>query len=239
MEKLWAYLHASNERSERERAEERERSEREWAEERRRQAEESKRLEEERRLREEDRKRLEEEHKRRTEDYERQKESLDRVSRLFDQAEARIKATNAEVGGISNTLGEIVEHLVYPGIEKLFADMGLVFRHVSRRRKAIGADGKTAAEIDVMLENRDIVVAVEVKSKVSGKDVAKLRGKLDRLRECFREENDGRRILGAMAGAVFGESQRQEALDAGIYVLVQSGDTMRLDVPDGFEPRAW
>ena len=185
LEKLWAYLHASNERSERERAEER---------------------------------------KRRTEDYERQKERLDRMSR--------------RVGGLGNTLGEIVEHLVAPGIEERFWELGVELRTVASNLR-LHEGGKTVAEIDVLLENDDVIMVVEVKSKPKAGDVAAHEERLERARGYYGRRNDGRRILGAMAGAVFGESQRQEALDAGIYVLVQSGDTMRLDVPEGFEPRAW
>jgi len=217
LEKLWAYLHASNERSERERAEERERSEREWAEERRRQAEESKRLEEERRLREEER-------KLRAEEHERQKERLDRMS--------------GRVGGLGNTLGEIVEHLVAPGIEERFWERGIELRTTGSNLR-LHEGGKTVAEVDVLLENDDVIMVVEVKSKPKAEDVAAHEERLERVRGCYGRRNDARRVFGAMAGAVFGAAEKKAALDAGIYVFVQSGDTMRLDVPEGFEPRAW
>jgi hypothetical protein len=29
------------------------------------------------------------------------------------------------------------------------------------------------------------------------------------------------------------------ALEAGLYVIVQSGDTMKLKIPEGFQPREW
>jgi hypothetical protein len=31
----------------------------------------------------------------------------------------------------------------------------------------------------------------------------------------------------------------QGALDAGLYVIVQSGDTMQIESPEGFSPREW
>ena len=139
---------------------------------------------------------------------------------------------------MGNTLGEIVEHLVAPGIEERFWELGVEFKLVASNLR-LREGGKTVAEIDVLLENDDVIMAVEVKSKPKAGDVAAHEARLERARGYYGRRNDGRRILGAMAGAVFGESQRQEALDAGIYVLVQSGDTMRLDVPEGFEPRAW
>jgi hypothetical protein len=42
-----------------------------------------------------------------------------------------------------------------------------------------------------------------------------------------------------MAGAIFAETIKKEAIDAGLYVIVQSGDTMQIETPKGFTPRAW
>jgi len=33
--------------------------------------------------------------------------------------------------------------------------------------------------------------------------------------------------------------ERQAVSEAGFYVLVQSGDTMKLELPEGFVPREW
>jgi len=45
------------------------------------------------------------------------------------------------------------------------------------------------------------------------------------MHEHRKEEGwEGKRILGAIAG---------------LFVIVQSGDTMRMEVPEGFKPRVW
>ena len=33
--------------------------------------------------------------------------------------------------------------------------------------------------------------------------------------------------------------QMKATIEAGLYVIEQSGDTMRINVPDGFVPRKW
>ena len=91
----------------------------------------------------------------------------------------------------------------------------------------------------MLLENGDIVMAVEVKSKVADKDVEEYVEKLETLRDHYRRKDDRRKIQGAIAGAIFGESQKRAAIRAGLYVIVQSGDTMKIDVPEGFVPREW
>ena len=32
---------------------------------------------------------------------------------------------------------------------------------------------------------------------------------------------------------------KQAVLEAGFYVIEQSGDTMRIDIPEGFVPKEW
>jgi len=157
----------------------------------------------------------------------------------WERADRRIEEAHRQLGGISNTFGEVIEHLVIPGIEERFAEMGMRFNQVSARRKLKDSAGKVVAEIDLLLENDDIVVVVETKGKPSIKDIERHGGKLEKLREWLGGERERRRILGVVAGAVFGSGERLAALEAGFYVVVQSGDTMCMDIPDGFEPKVW
>jgi ApbE superfamily uncharacterized protein (UPF0280 family) len=45
--------------------------------------------------------------------------------------------------------------------------------------------------------------------------------------------------MGCVAGAVADESVKKYAHKKGLYVLEQSGDTVKLDVPEGFNPQMW
>jgi predicted GTPase len=46
-------------------------------------------------------------------------------------------------------------------------------------------------------------------------------------------------ILGAIAGAVFEDNVKDAARDAGFYVIEQSGDTMKIEIPEGWKPAAY
>ena len=59
------------------------------------------------------------------------------------------------------------------------------------------------------------------------------------LREDMVRHNDNRKIYGALAGAIFGTKEKAIAIDAGFFVLEQSGGTMKISVPEGFTPKEW
>ena len=63
--------------------------------------------------------------------------------------------------------------------------------------------------------------------------------RLEILQKSRRKRGDMRKIQGAIAGAIFGRKEKQAVTKAGFYALVQSGDTMKIDIPDGFVPREW
>jgi hypothetical protein len=52
-------------------------------------------------------------------------------------------------------------------------------------------------------------------------------------------KNDKRKLRGAIAGAIYGKTVKEAVLEAGMYVIAQSGDTMKIEIPDGFTPRDW
>jgi hypothetical protein len=53
------------------------------------------------------------------------------------------------------------------------------------------------------------------------------------------KKGDKRKIYGALAGAVMTDTVHAAALKEGLYVIAQSGDTVKIDVPGDFIPRAW
>jgi hypothetical protein len=62
---------------------------------------------------------------------------------------------------------------------------------------------------------------------------------MEKLRRYADEHQDSRKLLGAVAGAIASEEVKAFAVKNGFFVLEQSGDTIRISVPEGFKPRAW
>jgi len=134
----------------------------------------------------------------------------------------------------------LAEHLVAPNIHKRFNELGYHFGGAfPGGMKIFDEQGKTKTEIDLMLENGETLMAVEVKVKPAVKDVEHHIKRLEILRDHRRKINDKRKVQGAIAGAIFGAEEKKAVVEAGLYVIEQTGDTMKIDVPDGFVPREW
>jgi len=265
LEKLWAYHFASKaEADERQREYDRRWQEaearREKAEARREKDEAMRRKEDAKReaaRQAEDAKRREEEAKReaarQAEDAKRREEDERRQAKkdaewkklmdAFDKTEKLVMANNQNVGGLNRSFGKLVEHLVGPGILNRFDEYGYHFADIKKRRhKLYDESGNEETEIDILLENNDTVIAVEVKSRPNREETYLGRHllRLEIMREHAKKEGwENKRILGAIAGAIFDTSVRNATLKAGLFVIEQSGDTMKMDVPKGFKPREW
>jgi len=90
-----------------------------------------------------------------------------------------------------------------------------------------------------MLENGECIMAVDVKSRPKKQDIDHHIRRLEILRRYRNNKNDFRKIMGAIAGAVFGAEEKEAAIEAGFYAIEQSGDTMVINMPQGFVPREW
>jgi len=162
------------------------------------------------------------------------------TSKQMQETDKRMEETSRKMGLLNNSFGELVEHLVAPGIADKFNELGHHFDGIAKGGYEItDSKGMTIAEVDILLENGDCLLAVEVKSKPKSKDIEHHIKRLEILREHRNKKNDYRKIFGAVAGAVFSDLVKLEAIDAGFYVLEQSGDTMNMDIPDGFAPREY
>jgi hypothetical protein len=155
------------------------------------------------------------------------------------KTERMVRRNSKQMGELHSRFGQLAQHLVAPGIAKRFNELGYHFDAIaSRGLRILGEDGKIKTEIDILLENDKYLIAVEVKTKPLVQDIEHHKRRLEILREHRDKHHDCRKILGAIAGAIFGPLEKKAVLEAGMYVLEQSGDTMRIEVPSG-DPHEW
>jgi hypothetical protein len=164
--------------------------------------------------------------------------ALMETRKLIEKVDLQQEETDRKFGELGNRFGELAEHLVAPNIIKKFNALGYRFNHVSRDHELHGPGG-VFAEIDLLLENGKFVMAVEVKAKPLMKDVDGHKKRMAVIRNRGDEHGDQRKFLGAIAGAIMTDTVRNYALESGFYVIEQSGDTVKIDVPKGFKPREW
>ena len=145
-----------------------------------------------------------------------------------------------KMGYLSNRFGELAEHLVGPSIMEKFNDQGFNFTQRSRDVEIKEPDNpNTITEVDILLENGDIVIAVEVKTKPKEADVDQHIKRMEVLRRAANRRDDKRIYQGAIAGAIMHKGICDYIIQNGFYLIEQSGDTVKLTIPDGFTPRDW
>jgi hypothetical protein len=183
---------------------------------------------------------LMEDRQRQMEDRERQKEAELQAKERMKETDRFLKRIGKQMGDLHRRFGQLAEHLVAPNINKRFNELGYHFGSYSPGGQRIeNEQGKILTEIDLLLENGKTIMAVEVKVKPALKDVEHHIKRLEILSEHRRKINDTRKVQGAIAGAIFGIEEKKAVIDAGFFVIEQTGDTMKIEVPDGFVPREW
>jgi hypothetical protein len=164
------------------------------------------------------------------------KELTAKTDRQIREMTAR---TDKQIGELGNRFGELAEHLVTPNIAEKFRVLNYAFTKAGPDVEFFDRGGKALTEVDVWLENGEFAMAVEVKSHPRKRDVDDHARRMEILRAYLDERGDTRKLLGSIAGAVVRVELKKYALEKGFYVIEQSGDTVKIEAPEGFTPQVW
>ena len=160
------------------------------------------------------------------------------TDRLIKENAREMKETTRRFGELGNRFGELAEHLVAPNIIEKFNSLGFAFEKVALNQRLIDPSGKSYAEIDIILENDNMVMAVEVKSKPRKEDIDVHISRIEALRQ-KADPRVNKRFLGAVAAAIMLDETRDYIYENGLYAIEQSGDTVKISNGEGFTPREW
>jgi hypothetical protein len=140
------------------------------------------------------------------------------------EASKQIKELTKNIGGISNSNGDMAEEMIYNSLEKDKTFGGIKFDEIDRNIKLKFKKLKIDGEYDVVLQNGDTVAIIETKYKVREKDVSKLFGKqLNDFRQLFPMFKDYKIILG-IGGMSFEDKVEDMAKEKGIGIIKIVGD---------------
>ena len=159
------------------------------------------------------------------------------TDRKFQETAEQMKETDRKIGSLTSRIGEIVENMVGGDIVGQFQALNVAIKSHSRD-KTFGTRGTSeSGQIDVFLENGDVVVLIEVKTRLTDDDV---REHIERMKKYRLYGEDKRRIRGAVAGAVVSDDVIKFAHRQGLYVIVQSGEAVEIIAsPEGFVAKEW
>ena len=157
------------------------------------------------------------------------REELMENSRLLDK----------KLSALGNRFGEMIEYLASPGLKEKFKTFGFSFIEFCHD-KEFWVGKQVIAEADVFLENNDMAMVVEMKSKPDIDDIKDHVDRMDILRKYANDKGDRRKYFGALGGMVWGKNEKNYALKCGFYVIEPSGNTFDVIAPAGdFKPQEW
>lgn len=144
--------------------------------------------------------------------------------------------TSREVAGLTSRWGQFVENLVEPAVVRLFQERGIAVQETYRRMKSNRSGA--AMEIDIFAVDGSVAVAIEVKARLSQRDVDDFLGKLERFKVAFPHQASYQ-IYGAVAGIEIDAGVDRYAYQQGLFVIKQTGDTVAIANDGAFRPTAW
>jgi hypothetical protein len=168
------------------------------------------------------------------------KENAEQQKEWQREMKKSARQLNKQLSKLGGRFGEMVEYMVVPNLFKKFRKLGLVFNTAHQQTKIEDENNRTVAEVDITLENGDKVMLVEVKSKPTTEDITDHITRIGKIRAHADTKNDQRKFLGAIAGMVFNDNEKEFAMKNGFYVIEPSGKTFIITAPEGeYSPREW
>ena len=158
------------------------------------------------------------------------------TSEQMKDTDRRIKELTDTVNALTGKWGKFVEGLVAPGAVRMFKERGIAVSEYYTRSKSQrnGAE----MEIDVLVVNDEYAIAISVKSTLKIEDVNDHLEDLSRFREFFTHFAD-KKLLGAVAGIVIEEEADKYAYRKGLFVIAQTGETVKILNDEKFKPKVW
>ena len=164
----------------------------------------------------------------------------ERLKKSQKESEKSRRDFNTRLGQITGTWGKFVAEMVKPRIIKLFKDKGIPIK--TTLQNVVGLLGEeNYYEIDLLLINSKIAVAVEIKSSLSVDDVKEHLERLEKIQKVQPERIDlsGATLMGAVAGMIVENDADKYAYKQGLYVLRQKGNLVEIMNDDKFMPKEW
>jgi hypothetical protein len=165
------------------------------------------------------------------------------TDKKFQETDKRIQETDRivknlskQLGELGNRLGEFVEHMVAPAVVRLFQEQGLEVHEFSSN--VTSKRNGEALEIDLLVINDGVLVAVECKSQLTSAHVDKHLERMEKLKRLLPLYKN-HRALGALATMVASDEVKAYAQEKGFYVLCQNGEGIDICNPATFTPIVW
>ena len=178
-------------------------------------------------------------------------EKVDQVTANVDRVTANVDGLNkmaekvdrvsANVGGLNESMGDLIETLFAPHLGEKFDVYNYNLKRTYRRVPIYDDNIRMRTDIDILLSNTTLCMAVEVKRWLeTTAHVDEHIKRMQLIRQYPPAEVKGKKLLGAIVGAVVTPEAREYAEQNGFFVLELTGEDVRLlEPPNDFHPKEW
>ncbi|MDR2792208.1 MAG: hypothetical protein LBB61_00885 [Treponema sp.] len=167
--------------------------------------------------------------------------ALLKMGEKVDKLAEKVDRVTTNVGGLNVSMRELIDTLFAPHIGEKFDVYGYNLKRTFKRVPLYDDTSRVRGEIDILLSNTTVCMAVEIKRWLDKTDQVDEHIKHLRLiRKYPPAEANGKRLLGAIAAAVVNPEVKEYAEGSGLFVLELVGEDVRLlESPQDFTPKEW
>ena len=155
------------------------------------------------------------------------------AERTMEELKKQVRETTKAVNSLTTRWGRFVEEMVEPAVVRLFQERGIDVTQTMSRLKSQRPGA--AMEIDIVAVNGSELVAVECKSRLSKDDVDYFVSRLQRFKVAFPQFREFQ-VYGAVAGIEINQGIDAYAYRQGLFVIKQSGETVKIANDTQFQP---
>ncbi len=151
------------------------------------------------------------------------------------ETEKLVKRVSQDIGNLGNKFGSFNEALVFPSLEKLFAEQ-FHCKSISQNQKFL-MNGDSI-EIDMLAISNEACYIIEIKSKYRKDDLRQILSSIEKFKINSPEHKD-KKIYGVIMATEFNKDNIKELEKNGIYFISITDDIVKLHKSDKFIPKAW
>jgi hypothetical protein len=164
---------------------------------------------------------------------------IQKTAKEIEDLKKTVERVTRNVGGLNRSLGELIETLIAARLWEKFAEYNL--KRAYQRMPIFDENNRILTDIDILLSNTTLAMAVEVKHELNKtRDIDEHLKRMELIRKYPPAEVGNKKILGALAGGVVDPDVQRYAWENGFFVLELTGESVRLvPPPEGFTPQQW
>ncbi len=172
------------------------------------------------------------------------RESVRELRKSQKETDRQFKETDQKIKDLGNLFtcqwGKLVEALLGSGLPELFQSRGIRVTEAGPNVEFLDAEGRKAAQVDVMVRNGEEDIAVEVKTTCRPADIAEHIDRLARVRAAKPEYRSGaKKLYGAVASLKFEAESDRHAEKKGFFVLDCGEGAVSIRNHPDFKPKAF